>query len=84
MLVDGEQPAEMGDELYAGGRKVGVVTCGMYSTLTRKSMALARLSLAAAVAGTRLEIRGKNLKGPASAHTLPFDDPSKSKRMASG
>jgi aminomethyltransferase len=56
----------------------------MYSTLTRKSMALARLDVPVAVHGTRLEIRGKNVKGPATAHTLPFDDPEKRKRMAVG
>jgi aminomethyltransferase len=56
----------------------------MYSTLTKKSMALARLDVPVAVHGTRLEIRGKNVKGPATAHTLPFDDPQKKKRMAVG
>ena len=74
----------MGAPVYAGDRKVGVVTCAMYSTLTKKSMALARLDADAAVHGKRLEIRGKNLKGPAMAHTLPFDDPQKKKRMAVG
>ena len=54
----------------------------MYSTLTKKSMALARLALSAAVHGTALEIRGKNVRGRATAHSLPFDDPQKSKRMA--
>jgi aminomethyltransferase len=56
----------------------------MYSTLTKKSMALARLDLPFAVHGTRLEIRGKKVKGAAMAHTLPFDDPQKKKRMAVG
>jgi aminomethyltransferase len=56
----------------------------MYSTLTRQSMALARLALSAAVHGKRLEIRGKRVKGGATAHTLPFDDPDKKKRTASG
>ena len=37
-----------------------------------------------AVHGTRLEIRGKNVKGPATAHTLPFDDAEKKKRTAVG
>ena len=84
LLVEGNVPADMGDPVYTGDRKVGVVTCAMYSTLTRKSMALARLDLPVAVHGTRLEIRGKNVKGPATAHTLPFDDPQKKKRMAVG
>jgi aminomethyltransferase len=84
LLVDGEVPADMGDGVYVDGKQVGVVTCGMYSSLTRKSMALARLDLPAAVHGKRLEIRGKRVNGPASAHTLPFDDPQKKKRTASG
>jgi aminomethyltransferase len=84
VLVEGNVAADMGDPVYAGNKKVGVVTCAMYSTLTRKSMAIARLDLPVAVHGTRLEIRGKNVKGPATAHTLPFDDPEKKKRMAVG
>ena len=84
VLVDGPGAADLGDEVYADGKKVGVITCGMYSTLTRQSMALARLDLPAAVAGKRLEIRGKRVQGAATAHTLPFDDPDKKKRSASG
>jgi len=84
LLVDGQLPADMGDAVYAAGKKVGVVTCGMYSTLTKKSMALARLDAPVAVHGTRLEIRGKKVKGAAMAHTLPFDDPEKKKRSAVG
>jgi len=70
----------MGDEVYQGGKKVGVVTCAMVSSLTGKSMAIARLDVPAAVHGTKLEIRGKSLKVAATAHTLPFDDPDKKKR----
>jgi glycine cleavage system T protein (aminomethyltransferase) len=84
LLVEGKAPADMGDAVYAGNKKVGVVTCAMVSSLTGKSMALARLDLPVAVHGTKLEIRGKKLKGPAMAHTLPFDDPDKKKRMAVG
>jgi aminomethyltransferase len=84
VLVDGAVPADMGDEVYADGRKAGVITCGMYSTLTKKSMALARLEVSAAVQGKGLEIRGKRVQGGATAHTLPFDDPEKKKRSASG
>jgi len=29
----------------ADGKKVGIVTCGMYSTLTKRSMAIARLDV---------------------------------------
>jgi len=84
LLVDGKVPADMGDAVYASGKKVGVVTCAMVSSLTGKSMAIARLDVAAAVAGTKLEIRGKNVKGQAIAHTLPFDDIEKKKRTVVG
>jgi aminomethyltransferase len=84
LLVDGDVPADMGDGVYASGKQVGVVTCAMYSTLTKKSMAIARLEVPSAVQGTRLEIRGKHVNGAATAHTLPFDDPDKKKRTAVG
>ena len=84
VLVDCDMPTDLGDAVYADGKQVGVITCGMYSTLTRRSMAIARLDLPAAVQGKRLEVRGKRVKAPATAHTLPFDDPDKKKRAASG
>jgi aminomethyltransferase len=84
LAVEGTTPADMGDEVYSGAKKVGVITCAMVSTLTGKSMAIARLDVGAAVHGTKLEIRGKNVKGPAMAHTLPFDDVEKKKRTAVG
>ena len=84
LLVDGQVASELGDEVYADGKKVGVITFGMYSQLTKKSMAIARLDVAVAVHGMRVEIRGKNLRAPAIAHTLPFDDPEKKKRTAVG
>ena len=80
LLVDGNKPADAGDQVIADGKKAGVVTCGMVSPLTKKSMALARLDVPIAVQGTKVEIRGKNVNGPAMAHTLPFDDPQKKKR----
>ena len=84
VLVDGNVATDLGDDVFAGGKKVGVITFGMYSELTKKSMALARLDGDVAVHGTRLEIRGKTVKGSATAHTLPFDDPGKKKRTAVG
>jgi aminomethyltransferase len=84
LLIQGTTPADMGDAVYAGEEKVGVVTCAMVSTLTGKSMAIARLDVPAAVQGMPLEIRRKNLRAAATAHTLPFDDVEKKKRTAVG
>jgi aminomethyltransferase len=84
VLVDGDKPTNEGDPVYMDGKPAGVITCGMYSTLTNRSMAIARLSVDAAQHGKKLEIRGKNVQGGATAHTLPFDDPQKKKRTALG
>lgn len=84
LLVDGTVPADMGDAVFSGDKKVGVVTCAMVSTLTGKSMAIARLDVPVAVHGTRLEIRGAKLGAEAMAHSLPFDDVEKKKRTAVG
>jgi aminomethyltransferase len=84
VLVDGHLPTTGGDGLYAAGRKVGVITCGMYSKLSAKSLAIARLDVPFAVHGTPLEVRGKTVNSAAMAHQLPFDDPKKTKRTATG
>jgi aminomethyltransferase len=84
VLIDGGIAADMGDAVYLGNEKVGVITCAMFSTLTGKSMAIARLAVSAAVHGTTLRIAGKRVNGAATAHSLPFDDVKKSKRTAVG
>ena len=84
LLIEGDQMAEGGDELWADGRRVGDITCPSYSKLTRKSMAIVRLDVPYAKQGTPLEVRGKNLKAKAIAHTISFDDPEKKKRTAVG
>jgi aminomethyltransferase len=84
VLVEGDKATESGDDLYAAGKKVGTITYGMYSPLVRKSMAIARIDTQFAVQGTPLEVRGENVKAKAIAHTLPFDDPKKTKRTAKG
>ena len=54
----------------------------MFSRLTGRSMAIARLDPAYAVHGMAMQLRGAALNCAASAHTLPFDDPQKTKRTA--
>jgi aminomethyltransferase len=84
LLLEGEKVAEGGDEIWADGKKVGVITCPSYSKLTKKSMAIVRLDVPYAKQGTPLEVRGKNMKAKAIAHTISFDDPEKKKRNAVG
>ena len=84
LLVEADGPADLGDEVWADGKKVGVITCPSYSTLTSKSMAIMRVDVSYAKQGAPLEVRGKNLKAKAIAHTISFDDPKKTKRTAVG
>lgn len=81
MLLNGEQAAAEGDTLWAADEQVGVITCAMYSRLSGKFMAIARLDVPQAVHGTTLKVRG-SLTANAIAHRLPFDDPEKLKRTA--
>ncbi|WP_157218410.1 aminomethyltransferase family protein [Flavisphingomonas formosensis] len=82
--LDSDKPADPADILLADGKKVGVVTIGMVSKLTGRSLAIARLDPGAAVPGTALELEGAQGKVKATAQPLPFDDPDKKKRTAVG
>lgn len=83
VLLEGDKAAEAGDTLWADGKQVGVITCAMYSRLSGKSMAIARIDVPYAEQGVPLQVKG-SLAVNAIAHTLPFDDPEKKKRTAKG
>ena len=83
VLLEGDKAAEAGDSLWADGKQVGVITCAMYSRLSGKSMAIARMDVPYAEQGVPLQVKG-SLAVNAIAHTLPFDDPEKKKRTAKG
>ena len=82
VLADTDQVLDAGDELTVQGGKVGVVTCGMYSRLTKRSLAIARMAVDVAKEGTPLEVHGKSVHCKAIAHPINFDDPRKTKRSA--
>jgi len=79
-----DKAPEMGDTLVVDGRKVGVVTIGMVSKLTGRSLGIARLDVDVAVAGKPLTLVGGQGTVAATAQPLPFDDPKKTKRTAIG
>jgi len=56
----------------------------MVSTLTGKSMAIARMDVEYAVQGRQISVDRQSGTVQAIAHTLPFDDPKKTKRTAQG
>lgn len=82
VVAETDKILDAGDALYAGGNQVGVVTCGMYSRQTKRSLAIARMDVAVAKEGTRLEVKGKSVQCAAIAHPINFDDPEKKKRTA--
>ena len=84
VLLDGMKAANPGDKLYADSKAVGVITCPMISTITGKSMAIARMDVPYAVHGTKMMVEHETGSIPAIAHSLPFDDPEKKKRTAVG
>jgi aminomethyltransferase len=84
VLVEGSVAAAPGDKLFADDKTVGVITCPMVSTLTGKSMAIARVDVPYAVHGKKLTVENAAGSMAAMAHTLPFDDPQKKKRTAVG
>lgn len=81
--VSAARATAAGDTLWQNGRQVGVITCGMYSRLTKRSLAIARLGVDQARDGVALEVRG-SMEARATAAALPFDDPEKKKRTALG
>ena len=82
VLAETDRILDAGDALFSDGRRVGVVTCGMYSRATKRSMAIARMDVGVAKEGTPLEVRGKSAQCKAIAHPINFDDPKKTKRTA--
>ena len=71
----------LGEEVYADGNKVGCNPPAIPAH--KKSMAIMRVTWPAKQ-GAKLEVRGKNLKAKAIAHTISFDDPEKKKRNVVG
>jgi aminomethyltransferase len=84
VLLESSEAAAPGDPLYADDKKIGVITCPMVSTLTGKSMAIARMDVDYAVHGKPITVDRSSGSVPAIAHSQPFDDPQKTKRMAQG
>ena len=82
--IASETAPDTGDKLMIDGKEVGVVTIGMVSRLTGRSLGIARLDTAAAAPGTALTLVGAQGTVSATAQPLPFDDPNKTKRTAVG
>jgi aminomethyltransferase len=80
--LDTNETAGHGDEVYAGRRRVGVVTSGTRSPTLRRSIALCRMAVQYAEIGTEVEIGkldGLQKRIPARVVRSPFYDPDKTR-----
>ncbi|HUN12488.1 MAG TPA: glycine cleavage T C-terminal barrel domain-containing protein, partial [Rhabdaerophilum sp.] len=66
------QPAREGTEIFADGRKVGVITSGGFGPTLQAPVAMGYVEAAFAAPGTELTllVRGKEL--PARVQPMPF------------
>ncbi|MEJ6502736.1 MAG: aminomethyltransferase family protein [Rhodobacterales bacterium] len=83
--LDGTNPADEGADLLQNGKKVGVVTMGMYSPLNKHNIGIARMPVACAVDGVKMTVRnGDGTEIACVAASMPFYDPDKKIRTAKG
>ncbi len=85
LKMEGTNPPGNGAPVYKNGKKVGLVTQAMYSSLNKHNVAIARLPVDCANDTTALEVRCAT-HGPIKAmtHSLPFYDRDKKRRTVQG
>ncbi|MFN7001981.1 MAG: glycine cleavage T C-terminal barrel domain-containing protein, partial [Roseinatronobacter sp.] len=82
--LEGTTPAEEGAALMKDGKQVGVVTIGMYSSLNKHNVGIARMPVDCAVDGTPMVVKNSDGGIACVAHSMPFYDPDKKRRTAKG
>ncbi|MBO0662491.1 DUF1989 domain-containing protein [Jiella sp. MQZ9-1] len=83
--IAGNDPVAHGDSVHQGRAEIGIVTSATRSPLLGKTIALARLDVAAATIGTAVEIGkrdGHRKKLPAVVVPFPHYDPQKTRVRA--
>jgi aminomethyltransferase len=83
--LEGKTPADEGADLLQKGKKVGVVTFGMYSDINGHNVGIARMPVNCAKSGTALTVRNEDgTEISCVAAEMPFYDKDKSIREAKG
>ena len=82
IVADHDDVVEHGAELSIDGEIVGHVTTPAYSRRLGKSLALVHLIPSATVEGTSLQLNGPNIQCPATATSIPFVDPQRTRLHA--
>ena len=83
--IDGNESIGHGDPVFRGRAQVGIVTSATRSPILRRSIALARLDVSVAEAGTLLEIGkldGHSKRIGATVSAFPAYDPRKTRVRA--
>ena len=60
------------------------MTIGMYSSLNKHNVGIARMPVDCALDGTKMIVRNDDKDIACIAHSLPFYDPEKKRRTAKG
>ena len=84
VMLDGTTPADEGAPLMKDGKQVGVVTVGMYSSVNKHNVGIARMPVDCAVDGTEMVVANESGDVACKAHSMPFYDPDKKRRTAKG
>ena len=85
VVLDGTTPADEGATLLKDGEEIGVVTFGMYSSVNKHNVGIARMPVDCAKNGTKLTVRnGDGTEIPCVTQDMPFYDRDKSIRVAKG
>ncbi len=83
--LEGTTPADEGADLLQDGKKVGVVTYGMYSELNKHNVGIARMPKDCATPGVKLTVRnGDGTEIACVTEEMPFYDKEKKIRAAKG
>ena len=85
VMLDGTTAADEGATLLQDGKEVGVVTFGMYSSVNKHNVGIARMPVECAKSGVKLTVRnGDGTEISCVASEMPFYDKDKSVRSAKG
>jgi aminomethyltransferase len=80
--LEGNETAGHGDCVHVGRSQIGVITSGTRSPVLKKNIALCRMAIQYAEAGTEVEVGkldGHQKRIPATVVRFPFYDPDKTK-----
>lgn len=84
LKLDGKEAAEEGAPLVQNGKQVGVATIGMYSSLNKHNVAIARMPVNCATPGTKLQVKNSSGLIDCVSAPMPFYDVDKERRSVKG